>query len=184
MLNNILLAFWLVLPAAAANTIPVIVSKLPYLRDLNSPLDLGLKFNGKRVFGSHKSWRGLFFGILAGVLVTIIQKHLFINFDLIEELIDFDYLSISPILFGFFASFGALAGDAIESFFKRQFDVTAGKAWIPFDQIDSIVGVIVFTLPIYQFSLTIYVLMFIIWTIGHPISTVTGYLIKLKDEPI
>lgn len=184
MLNNILLAFWILIPAAVANTTPVIVARLPIIKNINYPIDFGATLRGKRVFGDHKTIRGLVCGMLAGIGVVFLQSYLFENIEKIEELIEFDYTLLNPLTFGLLLSFGALAGDAIESFFKRQLGVGPGKPWIPFDQIDSIIGVIIFTLPYYQFDLMIYVIMFLIWSLGHPLSTITGYLVKLKDEPI
>ena len=41
--------------------------------------------------------------------------------------------------------FGALIGDIIESFFKRRVGIERGKNWIPFDQLDFILGVLFFS---------------------------------------
>ena len=41
--------------------------------------------------------------------------------------------------------FGALGGDVIESFFKRRAGRNRGEDWIPFDQIDFILGVLFFS---------------------------------------
>ena len=41
--------------------------------------------------------------------------------------------------------FGALFGDIIESFFKRRMGRNRGEDWIPFDQLDFILGVLFFS---------------------------------------
>jgi len=41
--------------------------------------------------------------------------------------------------------FGALIGDIIKSFFKRRIGKKRGQDWIPFDQIDFILGVLFFS---------------------------------------
>ena len=48
-----------------------------------------------------------------------------------------------PIIFSI--CIGALLGDIIESFFKRRIGKSRGENWIPFDQIDFILGVLFFT---------------------------------------
>jgi len=48
-----------------------------------------------------------------------------------------------PIVFSI--CFGALMGDIIESFFKRRVGRTRGQDWIPFDQLDFILGVLFFS---------------------------------------
>ena len=52
---------FVILVGALANMVPVFVKKWKFL---GYPVDFGLKFKGCRVFGSNKTWRGLFWGIL------------------------------------------------------------------------------------------------------------------------
>jgi CDP-2,3-bis-(O-geranylgeranyl)-sn-glycerol synthase len=54
-----------------------------------------------------------------------------------------------PIVFSI--CFGALLGDIIESFFKRRVGRKRGEDWIPFDQIDFILGVLFFSFLIAGF---------------------------------
>src|SRR5690606_8901396 len=54
----------------AANAAPVVLSKLMRERT-GTPLDFGCVLpDGERLFGDHKTWRGLFFGIVASTLVS------------------------------------------------------------------------------------------------------------------
>jgi CDP-archaeol synthase len=55
----------------AANAVPVIVAKLARERGA-APLDFGLVMpDGQRLFGSHKTWRGLLSGIAACALLAL-----------------------------------------------------------------------------------------------------------------
>ena len=92
-------------------------------------------------------------------------------------------LDSGPILFGLLSSAGALTGDALRSFFKRQRGMAPGKSWFPFDQIDYVLGGVVFTACYIQLTLWQYVLLFIVWFLLHPLATLIGYLLKLKDSP-
>jgi CDP-archaeol synthase len=42
-----------------------------------------------------------------------------------------------PVQPGLLISFGALAGDSIKSFFKRQIGIRSGASWLVFDQLVS-----------------------------------------------
>jgi CDP-2,3-bis-(O-geranylgeranyl)-sn-glycerol synthase len=112
------------------------------------PIDGGRTFRGKRIFGDHKTVRGLMAGTLFGFLTTALQMFLFNNFSFFESVSgSVDYSSPTVLLMGAALGFGALAGDAIKSFFKRQFSVPSGQSWFPFDQIDYIIGAILFDTP-------------------------------------
>jgi len=52
------------------------------------------------------------------------------------------------LLFGFLMGFGALLGDMTKSFFKRRLGYAPGKPFIPFDQLDFVVGALLFTYPL------------------------------------
>ncbi|KKQ36051.1 MAG: hypothetical protein US52_C0011G0015, partial [candidate division WS6 bacterium GW2011_GWA2_37_6] len=104
--------------------------------------------------------------------------------DLAVKRINLDFNDINILLYAFLSGLGAIAGDSIKSFFKRRVNIKPGKAWIPFDQIDYIFGGILFVLPYIQLDIIYYVLIFILYLIIHPITTVIGYYIKLKDSPI
>lgn len=119
------------LPVYVANSSPPFWVKLFPRWDW--PLDAGLTFRGKRVFGRNKTLRGLFLGMVAAELVFLIQFFTWHPYEL-------------PWWFGFLLGFGALfVGDAFESFFKRQLDINPGGSWIPFDQTDYVIGVLLVT---------------------------------------
>ena len=65
---------WLFLPAGMANMAPVIFRRINFL---NYPVDGGKLMDGKRIFGSHKTWRGLFFGFVSALILIYIQQWLY-----------------------------------------------------------------------------------------------------------
>jgi len=184
MLTNILFALWFFLPAGLSNTTPVIVAKIPFLKNYNYPIDFKKSFRGKRIFGDHKTIRGFITGMIVAVIVSMLEVNIYSNNEFVRSVVRIDYSQINPLILGLLSGFGALSGDAIKSFFKRRAGVQPGKAWIPFDQIDYIIGGILLTLPYIRLELSEYIVVFIVWTILHPFSTVTGYLLKLKSQPI
>ncbi len=140
MIQIMLFVFWFFLPAGMANMAPIFAAKLPWLRTFTYPLDGYATFRGRRIFGSHKTLRGLFSGILVGVLTVYLQIAIYMHVPFVRNFVLIDYTTIHPILFGMLSSVGALGGDAIKSFFKRQLNITPGKSWFPFDQIDYVIG--------------------------------------------
>jgi CDP-2,3-bis-(O-geranylgeranyl)-sn-glycerol synthase len=89
--------------------------------------------------------------------------------------------SVNTILFSIalalvlLASSGALTGDAVRSFFKRQMNIAPGKSWFPFDQFDYVFGGVVLTACYIQLTILQYLLLFVIWFFIHPLATLVGY---------
>lgn len=162
------------LPAGASNMAPVLANKLPFITRFTTPLDFGYSYRGQRVFGKNKSWRGLLSGIVFGTFVGWLMHMWFFSGSPLGH-----YLLVATAM-----SAGALIGDAVESFFKRQRGIPSGSAWFPFDQTDYIAGGLLFTLPFGALSLSL-VLWIIGWFFGlHLLSSYIGYLLGLKDKPI
>ncbi len=59
----------------------------------------------------------------------------------------------------------------------------AQKSWIPFDQIDYMIGGIAFTALYIRLTLPQYLLLFVVWSLLHPLATFIGYMLKLRDSP-
>lgn len=181
----ILFALWFFAPAGIANSSPVFANKIPLLKRLGMPIDGGKTYRGNRIFGDHKTVRGFIVGIICGFIVAIIQMFLYNNSSWIVDISNsVDYSKPIVLLMGAALGFGALAGDAVKSFFKRQSGVESGKSWFPFDQIDYIIGGLLMSLPFVTLALSEYFAILFVWFLIHPIATFIGWLIGLKDSPI
>ncbi len=183
-MSAIFTAFWFFLPAGLANVIPVFAAHIPGLRSFSYPLDFYLRLNGKRILGSHKTWRGIILGTLTGAMICNLQKNLYLSSEILRSNLMLDYTNMNTLILGSLLGLGALTGDAIKSFFKRLSGVNPGKSWLPFDQMDYILGGISFSLIYIQINLSIYLWIFILYFILHPLTTTVGYLLKLKTAPI
>ncbi|HSW80256.1 MAG TPA: CDP-archaeol synthase [Candidatus Saccharimonadales bacterium] len=185
MLKELLFAIWFFMPAAFANAAPVFVAKIPRLKDLNAPMDFGRSYKSQRVFGSHKTWRGFIAGVIVATLVFWLQqvlvRHYTWAYDLTSQV---DYGGLPTLILGPLFGIGALGGDAIESFFKRQRHVAPGHGWFPFDQTDYIIGGALLTAPFVPLSFREYVLLILFWLLAHIAASYVGYLIGLKERPI
>jgi len=135
-------AFWIVIPVYVANASAVIVGG-------GTPVDFRKTWtDGRRILGDGKTWRGLFagafLGMTAGFGLAVAASYLSTSEYSFLGLTTFEGFPLMiPILFSL--CFGALLGDVIESFFKRRIGKDRGQDWIPFDQLDFIVGALLFS---------------------------------------
>ena len=173
MISSVIFAIWFFLPAGVANATPVLAMKIPFIKDWKTPLDFGQSFRGKRILGNNKTWRGLLTGTIIAGLVGVLQ-----------HLVTDGSITLTPFILGAVMGLGALTGDAIESFFKRQRGVPSGHSWFPFDQTDYIIGGLLFIYPFTHLPGHIMLLIFIAFFGLHIISAYIGYLLGLKDTPI
>ena len=150
-----------IFPAYCANGAPVLAGG-------GFPMDFGKNFlDGKRILGKNKTFRGFFFGLLIGVLVGLVEVGLF------------GY----PVLFSFVSPLGALMGDLAGAFLKRRLNISPGGLLPVIDQIDFVVGAVVFSLPL---SIVSWQLAVVVLMITPPIHLFTNYLayrLKLKSNP-
>lgn len=185
MLHDLLFALWFLLPAAAANVTPIVTAKLPLIRRWQTPLDFGRSYHGHPVFGSHKTWRGLLSGMLLATLLFWLQQLAVSHTGWGNAVAQgVDYAGLPTLLLGPAFGLGALGGDAIESFFKRRRGIASGQSWIPFDQIDYVIGSILLSLPFVVLRPVLYVYMLVIWFIMHLLASALGYKLGLKEHPI
>lgn len=168
-------AFLFFLPAGVANAAPVIVNRIPLLRRYKIPIDFGRHYRGKRIFGDNKTWRGLIFGTIMGGVTSLLVSYFFV-----PNSADAWYI----FWVGASLGFGALAGDAIESFFKRQRNVPPGKSWFPFDQIDYIIGGLVFVYPLTLIPLILMIGILVLYFGLHLVVSYIGFLTGFKKHPI
>jgi CDP-2,3-bis-(O-geranylgeranyl)-sn-glycerol synthase len=184
-MHPVLFAIWFFLPAGIANVSPVFTSRIGFLRFLYKPLDLGKKFNGRRMLGDNKTWLGLLGGVLMGFVVIILQKYGFIHSEWIRSISEpVNYNQANILYLGPLLGLGAIFGDSVESFFKRQIGINPGKTWFPFDQLDYILGGLLFSLIIVQLNLHYYLVIIVVWLLVHLVFTYAGYLVGLREDPI
>ena len=134
-----------------------------------------MKLNGKRMLGDNKTWRGLLFGGLIGAVTGwLIYQTISVG----------SSQQLSHLWIGFILGMGALFGDALESFFKRQLGIASGSSWFPYDQIDFVLGAILFSLPFIRLRLVDYFAVLAFYFGLHLLTSFIGYKLKLKDKPI
>jgi CDP-2,3-bis-(O-geranylgeranyl)-sn-glycerol synthase len=146
-------AFYFFLPGLVANMMASLTRRIKFLKFFDKPLDFGKKLkDGNYILGQSKTWRGAFFGPLFGILFAFLQLYLF-RFSFFRQLSIINYQQINIILFSLLMTFGAIFGDLVFSFFKRRINKKSGQSWMPFDQLDFVVGSFLFLNPYLNFYL-------------------------------
>jgi CDP-2,3-bis-(O-geranylgeranyl)-sn-glycerol synthase len=151
-----------IFPAYCANGTPVLAGG-------GTKMDFGRNFfDGKRVFGNNKTFRGFFFGWVIGMIVGSIEYVVFPGF---------------PVLFIVLIPLGALLGDLTGAFLKRRIGIAPGGLLPIVDQIDFVVGAVVFALPLMIVSWQLAVTVLLITPPIHLFTNFLAYKMKLKKHP-
>jgi CDP-2,3-bis-(O-geranylgeranyl)-sn-glycerol synthase len=94
-----------------------------------------------------------------------------------------NYLAL-PWFFGALIGGGAIAGDLLKSFFKRRFNISSGRSWIPFDQVDYLLGGLLAGLPFYAPGLIEFILIIAFGFVLHLLFKLLGFILKISDKAI
>jgi len=180
-MNEILLLFlqaiYFMVPAYFANMTPVFTTKHGLLK---TPVDNYQKVNKGRIFGDHKTIGGVIFGILAGIVLFIVQILLKdVSFFKSISIIDYSW---GIVYFGFLLGAGAILGDLVKSFFKRRVRINPGKSWFPFDQWDFVVGALLLSAIAFIPSWKVIIAILVISMAIHLVSGVVSKATKLKED--
>ena len=180
MLLFLLKSLYFILPAGFANMAPIFSSKI-FRGAGNDPLDSNAKLNGKPILGKHKTIRGFLSGIIFAMLIIFIQTKLYSNpfFWMVSIL---DYSSKKIYLIGLFMGFGALFGDSAKSFIKRRVGIKPGSKFIPWDQIDWIIGSMIFILPVYIPSWQLVLTVMCVGFFLHIAVRYVAYWLRINKE--
>lgn len=157
--HDLVSALYIIVPAYCTNGAPVIFGGGP-------PIDLGKSLSdGNRILGDNKTIRGILSGLVVGAIVGAIGYYLF---------------SKDLFLIAFLASGGALLGDLAGAFLKRRLRIKPGDALPGIDQLDFVLGALLFVSLVYRLSLgAIAILLFVTPPI-HFLTNVAAYYLGLK----
>ncbi len=151
-----------IFPAYCANATPVLAGG-------GAKMDFGKNFvDRKRIFGNNKTFRGFFFGLAIGMIVGSIEYVVFPGF---------------PVLFIVLTPLGALLGDLTGAFLKRRIGIAPGGLLPVVDQIDFVVGALVFAIPLMIVYWQLAVTVLLITPPIHLFTNFLAYKLKLKRHP-
>ena len=171
-----------------------IFCKTKYLKFLNKPIDFGKNFTDKkRIFGDHKTWKGLFGYIILNIIFSLIFGYIW-N---ITYLVKYNFFYINHentllfnILIGFLLGLGYSLFELPNSFIKRRLDIKPGKTikgfkkifFIIFDQADSVFGVALVVWLFYPIGIWIYLFYILLGTVTHLLVNMLLYFLHLRKN--
>ena len=185
----VLQLLWLALPLIASGLVHLAVMKLdllPALRRL--PLDGGRTWRGQRLFGDNKTWRGALVTIGTTTLAAWALAQLSACCWPLPTLVPF--AETHSVWWGLLLGTGYIVGELPNSFAKRRFGIApgaagqgaAGRAFWVVDQLDSLIGMLVFIAPVWHPSLGLLAAIVLLMLVAHPISAWVMVLCGLKDR--
>ncbi len=145
-------------PSYVANAAPLVLGG-------GRPLDGGRNFlDGRPIFGSHKTLRGLLAGIIAGSLVGLGES----------------FVDPRLALAGFAISLGAVSGDLLGAFVKRRLSVRPGGPLPVLDQLDFVLGGLVLSFPFLPMSVVSVLIVVLVTPPIHLGTNLGAYLLGIK----
>ena len=161
-ITDLLIAIYVAVPAYVANSTPVVLGG-------GAPIDRGRRLiDGRRILGTNKTIKGFAYGLLLGSLAGLVEAVLFANYALISV--------------GVIASLGALLGDLFGAFLKRRLDIAPGNPLPVVDQLDFILGAILFTYPLLNVTVGAVLILVIATLPIHLLSNTVAYMLRMKSR--
>lgn len=171
-------AVWAMLPAYVPNNAAVLVGGGP-------PIDGGRTYEGRRLLGDGKTWRGTAGGTLAGVVLAV-------ALNLVAPVVGSASglaLPMFPLRAAVALAFGAMLGDVLASFLKRRTGRERGAAFPLLDQLDFVIVALVLAALVapawfgQTFTLPVLVAVLVVTPVLHLTTNAGAYLLGLKEEP-
>ena len=176
-----LAAVYFMLPAYVAN-----LSGLAF--GGGTPVDGGKSFSdGNRIIGNGVTWKGFQNGTLIGTAVGVVLGIIGMYFGdlsaLTGGLIDLHVYGsvIGGLILGFLMAFGALFGDLVGSFIKRRLNLQSGEPAPFMDQLDFVIGALVFSLVLVRISWSFFLIIIFLSIFLHLGANIVAYLLGMKD---
>lgn len=159
-LNDVLSALYFMIPAYVANSTPTIFGG-------GKAIDLGRRFiDGEPIFGPNKTIRGFISGLALGFSVGIVEALVFSQGLLPKSVL---------------TSLGSLSGDLVGAFIKRRMKLFPGFPLPLMDQLDFILGALLFSYPIYGLNTNLVFIVLLITPPLHLATNIIAYALKLKN---
>jgi len=159
-INDWLLALYIICPVYCANGAPVLFGG-------GRSIDFGRYLSdGERIFGDHKTFRGLASGLIVGFIVGALESL---------------FTSTQLIPLAMLASLGALLGDLAGAFLKRRLKIKPGKPLPGVDQLDFVVGAIILVSVMSPPPLATVLILICVTPPIHLLTNIGAYLLGLKS---
>ncbi|WP_435156016.1 CDP-2,3-bis-(O-geranylgeranyl)-sn-glycerol synthase [Haladaptatus sp. DFWS20] len=175
----VVVAVWAMLPAYVPNNVAVVAGG-------GTPIDGGRTWNGKRILGDGKTWRGTIAGVAAGALLALgLNAINGPNASIFGARLPDPFPAAVMVAM----PLGAMLGDMAASFLKRRTGRQRGAAFPGVDQLDFVVMALLLTSlaapgwTLETFSLPVLTVVVIVTPFLHLVTNMAAYMLGLKNEP-
>jgi CDP-2,3-bis-(O-geranylgeranyl)-sn-glycerol synthase len=168
-------AVWLIWPAYGANGLCMFARG-------KRPIDGGRMWRGKQLLGPGKTWEGLALGVIVATLVATLQMFVAPLLPWSISPVPLDIVTMTPLL-GALMGFGAMVGDMGGSLIKRRLGIARGRPAPLLDQLDFIIGMLVFMSFAVAIKWEWAVILIIMTPVIHLAANFVAYLLKIKNVP-
>jgi CDP-2,3-bis-(O-geranylgeranyl)-sn-glycerol synthase len=160
-LQDWLTALYIIAPLYCTNGAPVLFGG-------GTAVDFGRQLpDGERIFGDHKTVRGLTSGLAVGVIVGIFES----------------FLSGTDMIgMAILASAGALLGDLGGAFIKRRIGIKPGQPLPGVDQLDFVLGAVLLVSLVYAPTMGVLLILFCVTPPIHLLANIGAYKLGLKSN--
>lgn len=152
-------------PAYLANMAPPFVR---YWKGWNRPIHA-------RILGEHKTVLGYSLGVIIAILTSAVQARL----DITLALVGYTHWFWLGLAFGL----GAMTGDCLKSYFKRRRGLPPGARWIPFDQLDFVIGALLLAGPFSLLDGSDVLVILVVSLLGDIAVNRIAYGLGIKTSP-
>lgn len=182
------------LPVIIGGILNMIFTKMPLYKKLKTPIDGNLHLkDGKRLFGDNKTWIGFFsmivFCCMAQITEGVVLKIAGMT-DRNEFYLCNENTPLYNIMIGILLGFAYMLFELPNSFIKRRLDIPAGKTikggrglfFFLFDQIDSLIGVMLILYIVSEISIAKYLLYVLLGGFTHISVNAVLYAFKIRKN--
>ena len=183
-------------PVILAGVLNMVWCKLKFCNFLKKPIDFGKNFfDGKRIFGDNKTFKGFIGMIISGIIFTVLWGIISKNSEILTSYNYFyqnrDNTLPYNLLVGALIGFAYALFELPNSFIKRRLNITPGKNdirgfkkvfFIFFDQADSIFGCVLVVCIFHPMPLWYYLLYVLVGALTHIIFNMLLYFCHLRKN--
>lgn len=179
-MDNVIAAFFFMLPVILAGLVFIVVLKNKWLLFLKKPLDHGLSLGDSRLFGKNKTWLGVIMMSFGTVFFTLMLGHI----TKWIKPVPLYQTNATNLLTVWIIGASYVVGELPNSFIKRRLHIAPGEKAPPgtsrllftfIDNVDSVIVVASMILIIYNVNLATYLVMLVL---GSSIHAGTDLLMK------
>ncbi len=182
------------LSAVFAGVANSVLCKSKLCLKLKKPIDGGHNFyDGKRIFGDHKTWKGFIGYIILNIVFAVALGALYSIFNL--DRFSFIYQNhdnnlLFNIWLGFLIGLAYALFELPNSFLKRRLGIKPGKTtkgfskafFVFLDQADSVFGVCLVVCIYHPMTIPFYLLYVLIGAVTHIILNMLLYLVGMRKN--